>query len=308
MTPYNLDSGHCLSIRRGKVDAKQCYNVKEVWTVCFTINKPSRVDASAEINGLKVMVREGSNQIEVDGCQASDRDRAEKDALRVINDFLNALSWRCDEHLALDFETGAVSFFDHLGNKFIRPAPAVVHISARLTAVKKDASGSILEICDSQKIGKIAVKASEAAAFYRRAHLSIYPFDQFGNLYKVVENIADQIRMKKGMNKEDVKRNRFADSYEKSLLQLALEECFRSNLKPLLRATKNILTIDKSLEVIPSVADKLCKTYRCQIMHSKASLPKKVPFDPQDEKDVQAAVKPMDFIARELLQYEESTL
>lgn len=308
MTSYNLGSGHCLIIRRGKVDAKQCYNVKEMWTICFTLNKASQVDASAEINGLKVTVREGSNQIEVEDSQASDRDRAEENALRVINAFLNTLSWRCHEHLALDFETGAASFVDHLGNKFIRPAPAVVHISGRLTVVKKNASGNILEIRDSQKIGKIAVKASEAAAFYRRAHLSIHPFDQFGNLYKVVENIADQIRMKKGMTEKDVKQNRFPRSYEKSLLQLALEERFGSNLKPLLEATKSVLTIDKSLGVIPSIADKLYETYRCQIMHSKASHTKRVPFNPQDEKDVQAAIKPMDFIARELLQYEESTL
>jgi hypothetical protein len=279
-----------------------------MWTICFTLNKASRVDASAEINALKVTVREKSNQIEVEGSQASDRDRAEKNALLVINAFLNALSWRYDEHLALDFTTGAASFVDHLGNKFIRPAPAVAHNNARLTTVKKDASGNILEIRDSQKIGKIAVKASEAAAFYRRAHLSTHPFDQFGNLYKVVENIADKIRMKKEMNKEDFKRNRFLGSYEKSLLQLALEECFGRNLKPLLGATKSVLTIHKSLEVIPSVADKLYETYRCQIMHSKASHTKKVPFNPQDEKDVQAAVRPMDFIARELLQYEESTL
>jgi hypothetical protein len=279
-----------------------------MWTICFTLNRASEVDAFAKINGLKVTVRAGSNQIEVEVCQACDQDNAEEDALRVINAFLNTLSWRYHRHLTLNFETGAVSFVDHLGNKFIRPAPAVAQGSAKLTTVKKYASGNILEIGVSQTIGKIAVKASEAAAFYRRAHLSIHPFDQFGNLYKVVENIADQIRMKKGMTEKDVKQNRFPRSYEKSLLQLALEERFGSNLKPLLEATKSVLTIDKSLGVIPSIVDKLYETYRCQIMHSKASHTKRVPFNPQDEKDVQAAVKSMDFIARELLQYEESTL
>lgn len=261
-----------------------------MWNIYFTLNRASLVDASAEINALKVTVREKSNQIEVDGCQASNQDKAEENAVRATNAFLNTLSWRYHEHLALDFETGAVSFFDHLGNKFIRPAPAVARVSAR------------------QKIGKIAVKESEAAAFHRGAHLSIHPFDQFGNLYKVAENIADQIKTRNGMDRDDVMRNRFLKQYEKSLFLLALEECFGDDVKPLLRATRSVLTIDKSLGVLPSIADKLYGTYRCQIMHSKASDPTRVPFNPQDEENVQAAVKPMDFIARELLKYEDSIL
>jgi hypothetical protein len=41
-------------------------------------------------------------------------------------------------------------------------------------------------------------------------------------------------------------------------------------------------------------------------MHAKAFEDKKVPFNPQDEKEVKAALPTMDFVAKSLLEYEQT--
>lgn len=61
-------------------------------------------------------------------------------------------------------------------------------------------------------------------------------------------------------------------------------------------------------DVILEVARLLYKGHRCQLNHSKASDDKKIPFDPEDEKEVNHALPLMDFVAKSLLQYEEQKL
>ena len=171
-------------------------------------------------------------------------------------------------------------------------------VEGSLEVIKKDKLGNIIEVYDSKKPGPIKCKPSEATSYYRRGRLSSDPFDRFRNFYLVVENIADRIRILKEVSHLN----------EQQLLESALKEYFESNTKPLENMARSIPGFNLGADVISEVANLLYKGHRCQLNHSKASEDKKIPFDPEDEKEVSQALSLMDFIAKSLLQYEEQNL
>lgn len=281
-----------------------------MFTVNFELNGASLLEAYAEIIGLRVEVQENSTQVVVHNVDAADADEAFKKALSAANQFLNTLSWKHNTDLKIGTEASSVALTEPSGKKhvIIRLAPASIGLKARVTAVHKDASGNIISVSDSQKPGRINVKPSDAAAYYRRAHLTDDPFDRFRNLYFAVENVSDRIRMKRGLNKQGLKEIYGGQSSELRLLRLGLDECFANNLHPLIEATKRIYTFDNNQSLVPQAAEMLYKGHRCELNHSKASEDKKIPFNLQDEEEVKTALPLMDFIAISLLGYEETSL
>ena len=57
-----------------------------------------------------------------------------------------------------------------------------------------------------------------------------------------------------------------------------------------------------------TVAALLFKGNRCQLNHAKAGKSKKVPFNPDDEREVREALTLMEFVAKSLLDYEQKHL
>lgn len=273
-----------------------------MWTVYLTLNRPSPLAAHSETSGLKVEVEENSSQVAIHNVDAADGDEARGKALSAANQFLNTLSWKHDCHLAVGSNAERVEYVTPTGQKHVsvRVGDGSISIRERAIVVKKDASGNIIEARDSQKLGRIGVKPSDAAAYYRQAHLTNDPFERFRNLYLAVENIADRIRTDKGLSKKQFS--------EHSLLQLALDTCFAKDMQPLIKVAKRVYALDKKQGIIPKVAEILYKALRCQLNHSKASEDKKVPFNPQDEEEVKSALPLMDLVAKSLLGYEESSL
>ncbi|KPL23572.1 MAG: hypothetical protein AMJ75_05785 [Phycisphaerae bacterium SM1_79] len=282
---------------------------EQMWMVTFSLNKPSPSEAYSEIDGMKVEVKENRGEVVVGFIQATDVDEARRKALLAANEFLSALSWRFGAHLAIKGQPPNVERIDPSGKKqiFLETQEGVA-IGEKMIGVKKDASGYIVNVLDSQRLGKIDVKHSDAADFYRRAHLTDHPFEKFGNLYKVAENIADKIRIVKGHSRYSLEQAYGRRSYEMEVLQLALDECFGGNSSSLAGAAKGLLSSSDIQQPIPRIVEILYKANRCQIMHAKASGGKKVPFNPQDEKDVTAALPLMDFVAKSLLEYEQTLL
>jgi hypothetical protein len=279
-----------------------------MWTVTFSLSKPSRLEIYSEIDCSKVEVKEDGGAVVVSSIQAADVSEARRKAFLAANQFLSALSWRYGDHLAIKGEPN-IEHVDHSGNKeiFLQRRECVV-LGEKNLVVKKDASGDIVQVRDSQKLGKISVKHSDAADFYRRAHLADHPFEKFGNLYKVAENIADKIRIIKGHNRDTLERAYGRSSYEMEVLQLALDECFGADSSSLLGAAKGLLSSSDVQRPIPRIVEILYGANRCQIMHAKASGDKKIPFNPQDERDVSAVLPLMDFVARSLLAHEQTLL
>lgn len=281
---------------------------KENFKVTFDLNKPSPLEASTEISGLLVEVKVDSNQVVVYDYDAADVDEARMKALTAANQFLNTLSWK--HHTDLEIRTGgySVEHTESSGKKHVNLVIPTAEVGLRscLVAVHKDASGNIISVSDSRKLGRINVKPSDAAAYYRRAHLTDDPFDRFLNLYLVTENVSDRIREKKGWNKKELQDHYEERSSEMSFLRLGLDECFADNLNLLKEATKRFNTFDNAQSIITQVAERLYRGCRVQVTHSKDSEAKKIPFNPQDEEEVKTILPLMDFVAKSLLEYEAS--
>ena len=281
-----------------------------MFTVKLEMNRTSPLKAYAEISGLRVEVDKNSNQVLVHDVDASDKNEAFYKALTVANLFLNTLSWKCNAHLKIEAESSNFELTEPSGKKhtIIRPPSLGLSLEATLAFVHADASGNIISASDSQELSRINVKSSDAAAYYRQAHLTDDLFDRFRNLYLASENISDRIREKRGLSRKEVKRIYGGQPFELALLQLALDECFANKLHPLMVAAERIPTFDNNQPIIPQVTEMLYKGQRCQLNHSKTSENKKIPFNLQDEKEVKTTLPLMDFIAKSLLGYEETSL
>lgn len=277
-----------------------------MWTAYFTLRKASPVEASSLIDGLNVQIREGSTELLVDGASAMNEHEAVEKASAAAHAFLNELSWKYGVIIAFDCNTQRVEYVDAAGQRHtsISVGNGAVGIEGKVSVVKKDALGNVIEVRDSQKLGKIEVKPSDAAAYFRQAHLTDDPFDRFRNLYLVAENIASRIVIKKEFNKRILRQTYGLKSYEESLLRLALDQCFAGNLQHL----RSIYSVVGNQPSIPALVETLFKGHRCQLNHSKESQNRKVPFNPQDKKDVEAALPLMEFVAKSLLEYQDKSL
>jgi len=282
-----------------------------MWKVYFNLDKPSRLEANSEINGVKVSISEGSRELIVENIDAGDDRDAQQKALSAGNYFLDAL-WKCHTYLAIDPISHVAEYVSPTGTSIsITPPPASAVASVGSPGVEiRDSSGNIIEVRDSSKPGRIEIKHkhSEAASHYRHAHLTDDPFNRFHDLYLAAENIASKIQALKGLSRSEVEQlSESGQSYEEGLLRLALEECFGSNQQHLRQTAKNLPEFDDTKDTIPQVA-KILYVYRCQVDHSKDLRDKKLPFDSQDEREVKAALPLMEFVARFLLRYEENSL
>jgi hypothetical protein len=283
-----------------------------MWKVYFNLTKPSALEANSDINGMKVSVSRNSKQLIVGNIDASDETDAQQKALAAANQFLDTLSWKCNATLAIDEATRCVEHISPAGQKQVsHTVSESITVTEHVILVKKDSSGNIIEVRDSSRPGRIEIKPkpSDAAKYHRHAHLTDDRFNRFHDLYLAAENIASKIQGLKGLSKSGVKQlSESGQSYEEGLLRLALDECFASNLRSLNQVAKSLPEFDDSREVVPQVAKILYTGYRCQLNHSKASQDKKIPFNPEDEKEVKAALPLMEFVAKSLLQYEETSL
>jgi len=281
-----------------------------MWKVYFNLTKPSQLEVSSEINGIKLGVSQGSDQLVAELIEACDESNAQQRALTAANLFLDALSWKCSATFAIDSNSQHIEYVTPTGQKHISiTASASIVLTNSVTVVKKDSSGNILEVSDSSKPGRIEIKPSDAARYYRHAHLTDDPFNRFHDLYLTAENIASKIQVTKGLSQKDVKRlSESGESGEEGLLKLALDACFSSNPHSLRQVARNLPEFDEAKDTIPQVAKILFKGYRCQLNHSKALDDKKIPFNPEDEKEVRAALPLMEFVANSLLCYEDNSL
>lgn len=265
----------------------------------FTTNIRSPIEAESEVEGIKVAVKLESDSLVVENVGRDDKEEALKKAKEVANTFLSTLSLKfgVDMEISDGYRT---EFAREKNEKVIIAVVPTEKVKFRdeYVVTKKDQSGNIIAVYDSKKPGPIKCIQSEAASYYRRGRLSSDPFDQFRNFYLVAENIADRIRISKGLGIQK----------EQPLLEIALRECFGSNTKPLENVARSIPGFNLCTDVISEVASLLYKGHRCQLNHSKALEDKKIPFDYEDEKEVKQALPLMEFVAKSLLQYEDQNL
>lgn len=245
-------------------------------------------------------VKKDGKEISVTGIVTDNQEQAKDTARSLANMFLNNLSWRHGRHLEITY---VVKTEHTLANgekrvKYIEP-PIEYAASIEMQIYRVGTSGDLVEaVYDSTRLSKIDVWPSEAAPYYRRAQLATDPFDRFRNFYFVAENISSQIALIKKLGKLK----------DQQLLEAGLEECFRGQEDALNKATKAVPVLGRSNPLIPvpvsEVARILYKAERCELNHSKAKESKKIPFNPQDEKEVQSTLPLMEFVAKSFLDYQ----
>jgi len=91
------------------------------------------------------------------------------------------------------------------------------------------------------------------------------------------------------------------------LVRIALQECFSSN-KQLLEEHSHVYGFENTGDIFLDVATFLYKKNRVQLSHSKASKNKKMPFNPNDEWEVQVSLPLAEIVANSLLSYEDTHL
>jgi hypothetical protein len=144
---------------------------------------------------------------------------------------------------------------------------------------------------------EVVIKPSDSKAYYRKAAISQDPFDKFRNLYLAIENVASKIVVAKGKG----------SCGELDLVRIALQECFSSN-KQLLKEHSHVYGFENTGDIFLDVATFLYKKNRVQLSHSKASKNKKIPFNPDDEWEVQVSLPLAEIVANSLLSYEDTHL
>jgi hypothetical protein len=270
-------------------------------TIKLSLDEKSPCEAHAEIDSMKVTISTGSEDISISGDFSSNYDKAVSRAIELSNLFLNALSWK--HKIYLEVKTDSYEIEGDEGRVLGVPAMKSTAKIGLPTLIIGDI------IIDPTKIGNIDANQSIAATYYRHAHFSHHPFIIFENLYKTIENIADRISLNNSYDNKSLKGKYKSKSYEKSLLLLALEECFHSNnreLRQILKSLPPMHDLDES-KIFKDLTERIYEGYRNKLFHSKTA---KNPYDPNKESDkskIQEVLPLMEFIAISLLKYEEDT-
>ena len=251
-----------------------------LFIVEFNLKSPSRIT----IESGDVITDKGYSTVTVRNVEAESHDEAINRARPKAEAFLDELC-RLYE-IKLEVGNGLT----------VEPqeSPATRHI-------KKYTSKITLKGWHRKKtprvLGEIEVKPSDAKTYYRKALISKDPFDKFRNFYLAIENVASKIIATKGKGTYK----------ELDLLKIALQECFSSN-KRQLEEHSHVYGFKNTGDIFLDVASFLYKKNRVQLSHSKASENKKIPFNPDDEWQVQVSLTLAELVAKSLLSYEETHL
>ena len=246
------------------------------------VNLKDRSPVTVE-NG-DVIVDKGYSTVTVRNVQAESHDDAANKARPKADAFLNEL---CLQH-EINLE---------IGNGWTvmpQDSPATRHIKKFHLKIYTT-GGHRKKI--PRVLNKVEIRPSDAKTYYRKAAISQDTFDKFRNLYLVIENVASKIAAAKSKD----------GCRDSELIELALRECFSSNVQ-LLEDHSHIRGLVGKGDTIKKVAVFLFKGYRCQLNHSKAIEDKKIPFNPNDEWEVQSVLPLAEFVAKSLISYEDTHL
>ena len=201
----------------------------------------------------KVVIEKGYSTITVRDVDAASWEDAMAKAKPEANAFLDEL---CRQYeIPLEIGTGPT----------VAPqeSPAQRHVK-RLVIKSRIKGGRRKKV--PTRLSELAVRPSDAKAYFRKACLSTDRFDQFRNFYAVVENVSSRIYRKQSGEAESTEVER------------ALRKCFHSRLASLRDTAMADPTFRKNADLVSEVVRILYKANRCQLNHAKTYEDKKVPL------------------------------
>jgi hypothetical protein len=253
-----------------------------LFIVEFNLKNKQRSPLTVE-NG-DVIVDRGYSTVTARNVEADSTDDAENKARPKANAFLDELCRQYEINL-------------EIGNGWtvmLQDSPMTRHIKKYTIKIRLK-GGHRKKI--PRVLKEVKIRPSDAKTYYRKAAISNDPFDKFRNLYLAIENVASKIVVAKGKG----------SCGELDLVRIALQECFSSN-KQLLKEHSHVYGSENTEYIFLDVATFLYEKNRVQLSHSKASKNKKIPFNPDDEWEVQASLPLAEIVANSLLSYEDTHL
>jgi hypothetical protein len=245
-------------------------------------NLKSRSPVTVE-NG-DVIVDKGYLTVTVRNVQAESRDDSKKNAIPMANAFLNELCHQYSINLELS----------HGCKIMLQQSSDTRHINTYNLSVKIT-GGQRKRI--PRLLKEVKIQPSDAKSYYRKAQITTDHFDKFRNFYFVIENVGSRIaKHKKGTRLHDI-----------DLINLTMRECFSSNLK-ILEDHCHLQGLSGQSITTDLVSEFLFYIHRCQLNHSKDYENKKIPFNPDDEWEVQSSLPLAEFVAKSLISYEDNHL
>jgi len=231
-----------------------------------------------------VIVDKGYSTVTIRNVQAESYEDAVKKARLKAGAFLDEL---CIQH-GINLEIGNFLTFrpqDSSATRHIK----MVRMTISLKGGHRKRVPRILK--------EVKIIPSDAKTYYRKAEISTDTFDKFRNYFLVIENIASKIAETKKIKKYQ----------DLELIKLSMKECFSSNLQ-ILREHCHVRGLAGKVITTNIVSAFLFKVHRCQLNHSKENEKRKIPFNPNDELDVQSALPLVEFVAKSLISYEDTYL
>jgi hypothetical protein len=269
------------------------------YTVGFQLATPSEIEAEAIVDLRLVRVSLGTTELVVESVDATSPEDARNLARLSANKFLDCVVGKTDSPMELVEGVSSVRRVRQEAGTAVTVTTVerTIRQSASLSLETRDANGNVITRVDPSRLGRIVVNQSDAAAYYRRGLNAADPFDRFRNFYLVAENIADKVANRVSQRQR-----------EGEALRTALRECFKSDINRLERMVREVSNLQPGQDVYAETARLLYKGVRCELNHSKASQSKKIPYDADDEREVQAVLPLMKFVAKAMLAYEEHEL
>ena len=252
----------------------------------FIVEFDLRGKSPVTVENGDVIVDKGCSTITVRNVEAGSNDEAPEKARPKAEALLDELCWQNEIKL-------------EIGNGYTvmkQDSPTTRHIK-KYTMKVYTTGGHCKRI--PRVLDKVEIRTSDAKTYYRKAAISEDPFDKFRNLYLAIENVASKIAAAKGKE--------FGYGQELSLLKFALQECFSSN-KKLLEEHSHAYGFKNTGDILLDVATHLYKKNRVQLSHSKAGEEKKIPFNPDDEREVEGSLYLAEFVAGSIISYEDTNL
>ena len=255
-----------------------------MWKVQFDLTNPSPISLDFVINDISVWINENLAQINADNVQAVNQNAASSKALYAATCCLNYICWKYDVVLNINPL--------RLGIDEIDPTRKIVGQAGYGSVDAK----TMVHSSRVQSPISISGKKSDAAHYYRKGCLSNDSFDQFRNLYSAVEIISHKIYKKQ------------PDEPGKIELDRALLKCFDDKVQFLYEVAKVIPTYNSQETTISEVVRILYKANLCELNHHKTRVDNTAPpVALQDEMELMDALPLLKFVAKALLEYEESS-
>jgi len=250
----------------------------------FIVEFNLRARSPVTVENGDVIVDRGYSTVTVRNVEADSTDDAANKARPKANALLDELCRQYEINL-------------EIGNGWtvmLQDAPTTRHIK-KYTLKTTLKGGHRRRI--PRMLKEVEIRRSDAKTYYRKAVISQDLFDKFRNLYLAIENVASKIAAAKGK----------ARCTELELVEIALQECFSSN-KQLLEEHSHVYGFENTGDIFLDVATFLYLRNRVQLSHSKTSKTKKIPFNPDDEWEVQVSLPLAELVAKSLLSYEDTHL